>query len=382
MTLKAEEGEVHSTDSGALENDPIEGVAGSRSRSHRRAWWLALAVVVLIGGGFLAWTLAWSSGGPIEQTANVQLKFADVVRTDLIETSEYDGTLGRLQGDPVIARLSGTVTDLPDEGVTLQEGDVVAWIDNRPIVLLYGGLPAWRTMARNVEGPDVEQLESALTDLGLNEDEALMTVDESYTSATKGVVETWEDSIGADDDGVVDFGEVIFLSGPIRVDTLQIGIGDQAGPGSAIFTTSSDDIEITFGLPTSEQDNVQVADSVQVTLPDLSKTTGLVTDISTVATRPDTGGEATFEVTVALDDPSVAAGVDEAPVTVDVITDRADGVVAVPVEALLALSEGGYAVEVADGSGTRLAAVDPGFYADGLIEITGDVSPGDRVVVP
>ncbi|MGC2241446.1 MAG: peptidoglycan-binding protein, partial [Acidimicrobiia bacterium] len=92
--------------------------------------------------------------------------------------------------------------------------------------------------------------------------------------------------------------------------------------------------------------------------------------------------EATFEVTVALDDPSVAADIDEAPVTVDVITDRADGVVAVPVEALLALSEGGYAVEVADGDSTRLVSVDPGFYANGLIDVDGDLSPGDRVVVP
>ncbi|MGC2240085.1 MAG: peptidoglycan-binding domain-containing protein, partial [Acidimicrobiia bacterium] len=125
----------------------------------------------------------------------------------------------------------------------------MAWVDNRPIVLLYGELPAWRSMARNDDGPDVQQLETALTDLGFNEDEALMTVDESYTSATKGVVETWQESVGADDDGVVDFGEVMFLPGPVRVDSLQVAVGDQVSPGSPIFTTSSDDTEITFGLP-------------------------------------------------------------------------------------------------------------------------------------
>jgi multidrug efflux pump subunit AcrA (membrane-fusion protein) len=48
----------------------------------------------------------------------------------------------------------------------------------------------------------------------------------------------------------------------------------------------------------------------------------------------------------------------------------------------VALAEGGYAVEVADGAETRLVAVEPGFYADGLVEVTGEVSPGDQVVVP
>ena len=88
-------------------------------------------------------------------------------------------------------------------------------------------------------------------------------------------------------------------------------------------------------------------------------------------------------MTVALDDPAAAAGLDEAPVTVTVVTDRRDGVVAVPVTSLLALVEGGYAVEVADpGGGTHLVAVVPGFFADDLVEVSGDVAPGDRVVVP
>ena len=53
-------------------------------------------------------------------------------------------------------------------------------------------------------------------------------------------------------------------------------------------------------------------------------------------------------------------------------------------QSLLALVEGGYAVEVDAGGGqTRLVAVEPGFYADGLVEIVeGDLQDGDRVVSP
>ena len=60
-----------------------------------------------------------------------------------------------------------------------------------------------------------------------------------------------------------------------------------------------------------------------------------------------------------------------------------EDVIAVPVAALLALAEGGYAVEVdAGGGATRLVAVEPGFFADGLVEVSGGLEPGDRVVVP
>ena len=321
------------------------------------------------------------AGETAETTVGVELSFAEVVVTDLVETSEYEGTMGRLEGDPVSLRLEGTVTALPEEGVTLKQGDMVAWVDNQPAVLLYGDLPVWREMREDTEGPDVLQLETALAALGYDETGS-MTVDETYSAATAAVVEEWQKAIGAEDDGVVGLGEVIFSSGPLRVDALQVSVGEQVAGGMPIFTTSSEDIEVSFDLPTFEQGNVEVGDPVEVTLPDLSKTSGVVTAIATVATVPEGGGEATFLSAVELDDPSVTAGIDDAPVTVAVITDRADQVTAVPVEALIALAEGGYAVEVEDGTGTRMVAVEPGFYADGLVQVTGEVEAGDRVVVP
>jgi hypothetical protein len=53
-----------------------------------------------------------------------------------------------------------------------------------------------------------------------------------------------------------------------------------------------------------------------------------------------------------------------------------------PVEAVLALAEGGYAVEVVEGDDTRLVAVDLGKFADGLVAIVGEVQEGDLVAVP
>ena len=61
----------------------------------------------------------------------------------------------------------------------------------------------------------------------------------------------------------------------------------------------------------------------------------------------------------------------------------ADDVLAVPVEALLALAGGGYALEVSDGAeATHLVRVELGVFADDLVAVSGDIEAGDQVVVP
>jgi multidrug efflux pump subunit AcrA (membrane-fusion protein) len=102
----------------------------------------------------------------------------------------------------------------------------------------------------------------------------------------------------------------------------------------------------------------------------------------------DSGGNdtttTTVAVTVALDHPKETGALDQAPVDVDITTDTARNVLAVPVNALLALAEGGYAVEVQDpGGARRLVAVRLGLFADSLVEVGGaGLRPGMKVVVP
>jgi hypothetical protein len=61
----------------------------------------------------------------------------------------------------------------------------------------------------------------------------------------------------------------------------------------------------------------------------------------------------------------------------------AGDVLAVPARALLALAEGGWAVElVGPGGTTALVGVELGAVVDGMAEITGEVAEGDEVAVP
>jgi multidrug efflux pump subunit AcrA (membrane-fusion protein) len=87
-----------------------------------------------------------------------------------------------------------------------------------------------------------------------------------------------------------------------------------------------------------------------------------------------------------LTDPGTAGTLDQAPVTVNITTESSPGpVLAVPVTALVAQSPGGYVVEVAGpGNTRRWVPVTPGIYdgANGLVQVTGALTPGQRVVVP
>ena len=56
---------------------------------------------------------------------------------------------------------------------------------------------------------------------------------------------------------------------------------------------------------------------------------------------------------------------------------------AVPVRALLALAEGGYARRASSGAAAPTWSPSSlGAFADGFVEVTGDLAEGDEVVVP
>ena len=178
--------------------------------------------------------------------------------------------------------------------------------------------------------------------------------------------------------------------------TPTLGATVQAGPVLGITSTRR---EVTIALDAAQQTNVKVGDPVTITLPDNSITPGRVSFVGTVATTPSSdnngtnggaggGGSSspTIEVDVTPTDPAATGRLDQAPVDVSITTGSVSNALVVPVNALLALSSGGYALEeVQEGGVHRLVAVRLGLFddADGLVQVTGPaLAPGQRVVVP
>jgi multidrug efflux pump subunit AcrA (membrane-fusion protein) len=80
----------------------------------------------------------------------------------------------------------------------------------------------------------------------------------------------------------------------------------------------------------------------------------------------------------------VAKNLSSAPVTVTVTTGSVANALVVPVAALVARSGGGYAVEVTGPGGHHLVKVTVGLFDDaaGVVQVTGNLAPGQHVVVP
>ena len=366
-----------------------------------------VATVALVAGG-LAWAQAPGDGGDGEgggggaEAEGAASSTAEVTRRDLEERAELDGTLGfgetrelTLSGgsadseDPSAdpdSGSGGTITGLPAVGTVVDRGQTLVEVDGEPVPLLIGERPLWRTLGPGVEdGPDVAQLEANLVALGVVTTDEL-TVDEDWTSATADAVEEWQESLGREGTGSVAPGDLVFLPAAVRVVDHPAPVGGSAS--SAVLEVSGTTSAVTIDLEATRRDLVAVDQAVEVELPDGTVVPGTVTEVASVATvaeseDPDAQADPTIEVVVRLDEAVPEGTFDEAPVTVRVVTSAAEGVLAVPVDALLALAEGGYAVEKVGSDGTgELVAVELGAFADGWVEVTGEVAEGDQVEVP
>ncbi|MGL5867269.1 MAG: HlyD family efflux transporter periplasmic adaptor subunit [Dermatophilaceae bacterium] len=339
------------------------------------------AVAVLAASGGLAAILLTSgpdsSAAPPASGAGAT---ATVERRDLVTIEELTGEVGFGEPTAVDAAASGVVTSVPKDGATVTVGGALFEVNAEPVVLLSGPVPAYRELTDGTEGPDVEQLEKSLRDLGFGDD---VTVDREYTSATADAVERWEQKLGrGDPDGVMQLGEVRFGAGAVRVEEVASDVGTQVQAGSAVLQVTATTKVVVAALDADRARDLEAGTAAQVELPGGVETTGTVASVGTDVDEntEDPQAEPTVDVTVTLSDPAAAAEVDTGDATVTVERSRTTGALAVPVTALLALAGGGYAVEVRAGGGTELVAVEIGTVAGGWVQVDG-VDEGATVAV-
>jgi peptidoglycan hydrolase-like protein with peptidoglycan-binding domain len=306
---------------------------------------------------------------------------AEITRQTLVDTQTESGELGYGTTISAAARSGGTVTGLPATGSTVKRGQALYRLDNTPVVLLYGSLPAYRALAVGTEGADVTQFEKNLSALGYDG----FTVDDEYSSSTAEAVKEWQEDRGLPETGAVELGRVVFASGAVRIDGNEAAVGEAVQPGAAVLSYTGTARVVTVELDVADQRLARKGAAVTATLPDGKTARGKITKTALVIKPAEEQEPAStvVEVTVAMDDAKAAAGLDSATVDVAFTASQRENVLTVPVAALLALAEGGYGVQVVDGTVTRIVAVETGLFAAGRVEVSGDgLAEGMTVGMP
>ena len=349
---------------------------------------------LLVGGAVLAaGGLGVAAGATVgaDQTpppAAVATATAAVSRQTLVDTTTASGQLGYAGQSKLTTRSAGTITWLAAEGSAVRAGETLYEIDNRPVTLMAGRMPAYRRLAEGSSGADVRQLEKGLRALGYTGFE----VDRDYTAATAAAVRKWQRDLGVQQTGVVELGSVVFGARSVRIGAHQVSVGDVVAPGTPVMVTTSRRQVVTVDLKVDQQSLVRTGARVRVTLPGGREVTGRISRISSVAKSGQGGSDddgagsssgATIKVEISLDSFAKAGVVDQSPVDVALTGERRNGVLTVPVTALVARPEGGYAVDVVQGGSRRRIPVRVGMFADGRVEVSGSgLRAGLRVEVP
>ncbi|NOX32049.1 MAG: peptidoglycan-binding protein [Actinobacteria bacterium] len=347
----------------------------------------AAAIAVLAGAAITtsATDVLSSSAQPEPEPALVVAAgdTAAVRRGDLSSEREFRATVSFGDSWTITTAATGTITQQNPVGTTVDFGESLVRVDDKPLFLARGAMPMFRelskvdTSARDANGkrpklltgPDVSQLQRFLLEGGFHAGERL-EVDGTFGAVTEVAVEAWQESVGLAVTGRVDNAQLVFASEPVR-----IAAESRVGAAFDSIVVTSADPAVLIDTSNRDRAALPIGGEVMVALPEGTPLSGTV---SSQEQTTASDGTTVWRTTVAVDgELPGSAGV----ATVNVTDVVASDVLFVPVGALLALAEGGFAVEVPSGATTTLVKVDVGEVLEGQAEIAGDVSEGDEVVI-
>jgi peptidoglycan hydrolase-like protein with peptidoglycan-binding domain len=373
----------------------------------------ALAVATIVAAAIVAAGVVVMSGAK-QQALAAQQPSANTVKVQRRQLSAMVSEAGILtyaaqsDGAPysVINQARGIYTELPAPGEAISQGHVLYRVNDRPVVLLHGATPAYRTLAAGASGPDVAELNADLVALDYATPAQLSPTSRSFGPATATAVKKLEAALGQTQNGTLALGQAVFEPTAVRVTTVlaQLGGGTQAG--QTVLQATSTIRQVQVALDASQQTSMAVGDEVTIILPNNRITPGVVSSVGAVASCPTSSGPGsssgsaepgtdacssssatpTVPVDVSPSDPAATGTWDQAPVQVGITTASVPSALVVPVTALVARSSGGYAVEVVGDAGiNHLVPVSLGLFDDaaGMVAVTGSrLAAGQRVVVP
>jgi peptidoglycan hydrolase-like protein with peptidoglycan-binding domain len=346
-----------------------------------------VGIAVLVNVALIVGYLVWTSGGKEDTPAPLAVSTAQVATGSMVSETLVPGTVQYATKQAVASGLSGVVTEIPTVGSTIGAGGVAYRVDTRPVTVLSGSMPAWRDLASGMtEGEDIRQLEQNLKTFGFFAGEP----DARFTWDTTVAVRDWQKSLGLERTGSVERSMILFTGQDLRVDAVESGMGTQVGPGTTMYQATSVHQVVELNVKSSDREIAVVGGAVTVTLPTGATTDGVIDSVGTPMSKPAADGTGSSSIVVpvriAVADQAAIAGMALAGVSVSFASTVADDVLTVPVDALVPVSDTGFAVELPGaqpGAERTLLPVTVGAFASGIVEISGDeIVDGLAVVVP
>lgn len=304
-----------------------------------------------------------------------------IQRTNLANTQTFSGTLGFGTPQPLKGAGEGVVTKLPKAGDVAERGKPLYSVNGVPVPVFFGDTPLYRKLDNpDLQGPDVAVVADNLAALGYKVGTRPKDRTRTpFSAAISEALKKWQKAAGLADTGTLDVGQVVVLSGPMRASTVTAQLGDAVTTPLMTLTPTSK--VVTIQVDATGVGAIKSGVAAVIVRPDTHEVPGKVTDISSTvdgSVKEGSQGPPKIAVTVTPDNPDDLGQYDSASVQVKITTETHPGVLAVPVAALVALREGGYAVQLPDGT---LKAVTTGMFAKDLVEITGaGIAEGMRVV--
>ncbi|MEW2493451.1 hypothetical protein AB0942_07850 [Streptomyces nodosus] len=366
-------------------------------RTVRNATVVAAVLAVAAGGTYGATVLSDHGErrrpGP---AAAPSARTTQVKRADLSDSRTLPGVLGFGARVTVKGTGEGVITRLPAAGSAVASGKPLFWVDDEPVTAFFGDTPFFRPLDKaGITGRDVtvlvENLRALGYDIGPRPRQSMEPVAGSAaggigTELTTGVLDAlkrWQRDTGRKATGTLDPDRTVVLPGPSRVDAVKAQLGDPAAEDVLSLTAQTK--SVTVKVDAGSADSLHKGDKIGIVLPDTRTVPGRIVSVGTTVqggNDSDAGdgidATPTLQVTVRPLHSADVAKLDAASVQVVFTTRTRKNVLVVPVGALLALSEGGYALQRPGG---KLVGIRTGLFAKGLVEVSGaGVEEGDVVV--
>ena len=308
----------------------------------------------------------------------VRVQVAEASERTMAETVRGIGTLRALKTVEVRPEIAGRVTAIGfEDGGRVQDGDVLFELDTRKLERemssSQAALQAARARLQNAER-ELRRIERLFEQQVAPEDARDQAATE--LQAAQAEVERLESELSLSRERLADARIRAPFAG--RISEALVDAGDFVQAGALLATLfQTDELEIEFTLPERHTGRIETGQGVQLTVsafPDrtFSATTMYVSPSVSDQTRD-------FLVKARLENPDALLKPGTFATAVLTVRER-DNALVIPEEALIATREGYMVFQVGeDGTAVR-RNVDIGLRNPGVVEITGGLSAGDRVV--